>query len=127
MIYDALAAPDPEIWLSLPEEERIRIVEDYHRRIRAPVPRAKRSAHAIFHVIVENNVASGEEPGVKPALERLIGEGLNRHDAVHAVATVFMGVLQDAVRDEAGFSSEQCGKALSELTAASWLNADWDG
>ncbi|HEX3885479.1 MAG TPA: hypothetical protein VHW66_22690 [Stellaceae bacterium] len=124
---DALVAPEPGAWLALSEDERIGIVEEYHRRIRAPLPRARRSAHAIFHVIVEDNLASGEEPVVEAVLERLIGEGLDRHDAVHAVATVFAAPVNAAIRDSVDFSSEKCGKALEELTAASWLDGDWEG
>jgi hypothetical protein len=127
MTYDALVVPDPVAWLSRPEDERIRIVEDYHRRIRVPLPRARRSAHAILHVIVENNAASGEEPAVKTALERLTGEGLDRHQAVHAVATAFVEMLNIAVGDDVVFSPEQCRKAIEELTADSWLNGDWEG
>jgi hypothetical protein len=46
------------------------------------------------HVVVENQVALGEATSVPEALDRLINEGLDRHDAVHAVGSVH----EDSIR-----------------------------
>jgi hypothetical protein len=40
--YDPLKQPEPEEWLSLSEQKRLRPVEDFHRRARIRVPKAKR-------------------------------------------------------------------------------------
>jgi hypothetical protein len=101
-------------------------VEDYHRRIRAPLSRARRGAHALFHIIVENNIASGEEPIVKQTLDRLLQQGLDRHDAIHAIASIFADMVYAAARENAGFSREKLQMALRQLTAETWLNTDWD-
>jgi hypothetical protein len=43
--------------------------------------------HAAIHVIVENQIALGEEVVVE-ALDRLRRQGLSRHDAIHAIGMV---------------------------------------
>ena len=68
--YDPLKAPDPQEWPSLDEQERIDLVQDYHRRARVSLPNEK--VHAIAHVIVENQVALGDEPAVERTLKRLM-------------------------------------------------------
>ena len=83
--YDPLAAPAPEEWLSLDEGERIRLVDEYHRRARVRLP--SRKAHAIFHVVIENQIAAGDEIPVRGTLARLMDEGLDRHEAIHAIGT----------------------------------------
>ena len=83
--YDPEKAPDPAEWLGMDESERIRLAQDHHVTARVKLPNVK--AHAIFHVIVETQVAQGLGPTVR-TIDRLQGEGLSRHDAVHAVASV---------------------------------------
>jgi hypothetical protein len=53
------------------------------------------SLHAAIHVVVENQVALGGEIPVQETLARLMGEGLSRHEAVHAVGSVLAGILFD--------------------------------
>jgi hypothetical protein len=81
--YDPLAAPAPEEWLALDEGERIRLVDEYHRRARVRLP--DRKAHAIFHSVIENQIAAGDEIPVRRTLARLMDEGLDRHEAIHAI------------------------------------------
>ena len=83
--YDPLAAPAPEEWLSLEEGERIRLVDEYHRRARVRLPDG--TAHAIFHAVIENQIAAGDEIPVRGTLARLMDEGLDRHEAIHAIGT----------------------------------------
>ncbi|MGA9672463.1 MAG: hypothetical protein WBQ94_24830, partial [Terracidiphilus sp.] len=83
--YNPERAPEPEAWLELDEQERILLVENYHRPARIKLP--NRKAHAVFHVIVENQIAMNLEPVVR-AMARLMKEGLTRHDAVHAIGSV---------------------------------------
>jgi hypothetical protein len=81
--YDPLQAPEPEEWLSLDESERIRLAAEYHRRARIRLP--NRKVHAVFHVIAENQIATGDEIPVRRTLVRLMEEGLDRHEAIHAI------------------------------------------
>lgn len=86
--YNALFGPAPA-WLSLPEAERLAQVLRYHQELRLPhPPTPKPRVHAAMHVMVENQVALGEPPFVRETLERLLQEGLNRHESVHAIAEV---------------------------------------
>src|SRR5260370_24212594 len=87
--YDPLKRPEPEAWQLLDEQERLNLVEDFHRRARVQLPNAK--VHAVIHVIVENQIALGDEIPVKRTVQRLMSEGLDRHDAVHAVGSVLIG------------------------------------
>ena len=54
--YDPSRSPDPEEWLALDEGERQMLVEAYHRRARIRPP--NRRLHAVFHVIVENQIVT---------------------------------------------------------------------
>jgi hypothetical protein len=84
--YDPQVAPDPQAWLALDENERTKLVERYHRRQRIRMPNVR--AHAMFHVIVENQIAMGDETPAAAKLQELIREGMDRHDAVHAIGSV---------------------------------------
>lgn len=86
--YNALFGPAPG-WLRLSEDERLEQVLRYHQALRLPHPATpKPRVHAAMHVMVEDQVALGEPPFVRETLERLLGEGLNRHEGVHAIAQV---------------------------------------
>src|ERR1700676_270077 len=80
--YDPLEAPEPEQWLALDEGERIHLAQSYHRRARVRLPNEK--VHAVLHVVVENQIALGDEMPVQRTVQRLIAEGLDRHEAIHA-------------------------------------------
>src|SRR6516164_9600323 len=98
MHYDASKAPDPEEWLELDEQDRIDQVIDYHKRSKLPVGENNK-LHAVAHVIVENQAAMGDATVVPATLDRLMLEGLNRHDAIHAIGSVLVGVFFYAVKD----------------------------
>lgn len=121
--YDADHAPDPEVWLELDEQIRVELVVAYHRR-HGPVPRVQ--AHAAFHTIVENQLAA-KEAVVVDTIERLQDEGLSRHDAVHAIATIMAGLLNDLLKHKQpgtrGDPNEAYAAQLRKLTAESWLNS----
>jgi hypothetical protein len=121
MHYDASKAPDPEEWLELDEQDRIDQVIDYHKRAKKPVGENNR-LHATAHVIVENQAAMGDATVVPATLDRLMREGLDRHDAVHAIGSVLVGIVFDAVKNPSKQVDiiAQYGRELAELTAASW-------
>jgi hypothetical protein len=118
--YDPLQTPDPEVWLSLDEAERLRLVSDYHRRVKPRPPRI--DAHAAFHVIVENQIALDEEYPVRDTADRLIAEGLDRHDAIHAIGSVLAQNLYNSLQDPAPGANpnETYLAALAQLTAVGW-------
>lgn len=120
--YDPEHAPDPQEWLACDEQERMLLVEQHHRAARIKLPSIK--AHAAFHAMVENQIAEGREPVVR-AMERLTREGLSRHDAVHAVASVAAEQLHEAVNskdeDSAATVQARYDAAVERLTAKEWL------
>jgi len=120
MKYDPQRAPDPKTWLALDEEERIVLVLQYHRRARVRVPNSR--LHATIHVIVENQVALGDEIPVRRTLERLRAEGLDRHDAVHAIGSVTAKHIYDLLKEgpPAGDPNEPYWAELENLTAEGW-------
>jgi hypothetical protein len=124
-IYDPLKPPEPGQWQSLDEQERINLVEDFHRRARVRLPNAK--AHALIHAIVESQIALGDETPVKRTVQRLMSEGLDRHDAIHAVGSVLAGHMNDLLTGpapEAGADPNRAYyDAIEQLTAEDWLRS----
>jgi hypothetical protein len=107
-------------WLQTDEGERIELVSSYHRRKKVHLPNAQ--LHAVVHVVVENQLALGEEVVVE-TLARLQREGLSRHDALHAIGSVLAADLYELMQE----SSEATGEAyrryldrLRKLTAKHW-------
>jgi hypothetical protein len=107
-------------WLQTDEGERIELVSSYHRRKKVHLPNAQ--LHAVIHVVVENQLALGEEVVVE-TLARLQREGLSRHDALHAIGSVLAADLYELMQE----SSEATGDAyrryldrLQTLTAKHW-------
>jgi hypothetical protein len=118
--YDPEEAPIPNDWLALDEGERIYMVEQFHRHAGVRVPDLL--AHATFHVIVENQLALPDQAVVRDTLQRLLREGLSRHDAVHAIASVLVVRVHalsqpaaSAVDAEATYHAN-----LRRLTAERW-------
>jgi Domain of unknown function (DUF1841) len=118
--YDPDVAPDPARWLALDEQERLEQVLDYHRRAGITLPNEK--IHAVMHATVENQIAMGDELPVRRTVERLMAEGLDRHEAVHAVASVLTARLFDALKDPEAkvFPTDAYSAAVERLTAESW-------
>jgi hypothetical protein len=119
--YDPDVAPDPENWLAIDEGERLLLVEWYHRDARIDIPKAARRLHASLHVVVENQLASGDEPVVR-ALARLMKEGLSRHDAVHAISCVVSEEIYDLLKlkEAPAAANARYYAAVERLTAAVW-------
>jgi len=122
MRYDADKVPDPETWLQLDEQERIDLVIKYHRRHRQHMGQSPK-VHGAVHVMIENQVALGDVTVVPATLARLMREGLDRHDAIHAIGSVLIGIIFDVATKKAGADVDinaRYGRELAALTAASW-------
>jgi len=120
--YDPSRNPNAEEWLALGEGERIELVRAFHRRQKIVVPRL--DAHAVVHAIVENQIAEGF-PAAEATLVRLQSEGLDRHDAVHAIGSVLLEHMQKLVNESpsGGDPNASYVAALEELTADAWLRS----
>ena len=74
----------------------------------------------MVHLVVEKQVAMGDELPVAEAVQRLMGEGLSRHEAIRAVGAVMMGYLHDALGTESGPDNEAYNRELRALTRERW-------
>jgi hypothetical protein len=76
------------------------------------------------HVVVENQVALGEATPVPETFDRLIDEGLDRHEAVHAIGGILIRIFFDAVDkpDDGDDINARYNRELDLLTAADWLS-----
>ncbi len=117
--YDPQRAPSPKRWLALDEDERVDLVEQYHRKQRIRLP--NRRLHAMMHVVVENQLALGETVVVE-TLARLQREGLDRHDALHAIASVLVEGMYALLHEERPRDEplERYREGLRKLTASDW-------
>jgi len=117
--YDPDDTPNSEEWLSLDDHKRIRLVKEYHRLARVKLPNL--TLHATFHVIVENQLAENLESAVR-AMERLQKEGLSRHDAVHAIASVAAEHSYNLLNNKTDLGNSHAiyNAAVERLTAKSW-------
>jgi hypothetical protein len=119
--YDPEHAPDPREWLALDEQERIRLAKNYHTAARIKTPNAE--AHALFHAIVENQIAEGFGPTCR-TVDRLQKDGLTRHDAIHAVGSVIAEFTYDSmhgnVTSSVGDAQRELNARIEALSAESW-------
>ena len=119
MHYDPSVAPNAAAWLAKDEGERLELVRRYHRRQRIKLPNL--DAHAVAHAAIENQLAEGLVPATR-ALTRLLAEGLDRHEAIHALGSVLMVHLWNLTENPNGDGDPNSAylAALDRLTAASW-------
>jgi hypothetical protein len=121
--YNPEHAPVGNEWLEIDEDERLMLVEQYHRDARIRLPKSARRVHATIHTIVENQLALNDEPVVK-ALDRLMREGLTRHDALHAIGYLVSEQIYDILKhnETPDASKARYYAAIDRLTAAAWLS-----
>lgn len=118
-IYNPNQIPDPIEWQALDESEQIRLVKQYHKRKRIKLPNA--TMHSVLHVVVENQIAMGGELNVFKTLDRLLADGLDRHDAVHAIGAILAGHLYRMWgKQSSQFNAETYTSDLEALTVEKW-------
>jgi hypothetical protein len=123
--YDALSGPDPVAWADMDEEERLEVVELYHEHIEVELPAPR--FHAAIHGVVENQLALGDETPVRATLERLMQEGLDRHEAIHAIGTALTDLIYDISKDKLRSDvTEHYYAHLPKVTAESWRSGSAD-
>ena len=122
--YNPMVDPDPEQWLALDEDERIALVLDYHEQADIELP--DENTHALLHAVIENQVAMGNQAPTEAVLRRLMVEKLDRHDAIHAIACIFVNHMHGLMQgDSDAVSNDDYYAALEELTAEKWLRGDY--
>jgi len=122
--YNPLVDLDVQRWLALSEDERIVAVLEYHETAGIELP--DENMHALLHVIVENQVALGDTSPTEAVLHRLIGKRLDRHDAIHAIASVLVNHIHEALQsNDSAVSNDNYYAALEDLTAEKWLRGEY--
>ena len=121
--YDPTVSPDRDLWLLLDEQERILQAEKYHKKRGIRLPNT--TAHAAFHVIVENQIAEGDDSVVR-AMDRLKKQGLDRHDSIHAIAWILSQHLFEQMKTESPDTKDVVNAryiaAVERLNAEDWRN-----
>jgi hypothetical protein len=120
-IYDPAVDPDPAEWLELEEGERIALAAEYHRAAGDSVPNL--TLHAALHTTVETQVAMGDDLPVRRTLVRLMIEGLDRHDAIHAIGSVLAETMYETLRATTKIGDDPnlaYFSALDRLSAKGW-------
>ncbi len=120
--YDPKKTPNPKEWLALDEWERTNLIVDYHDSADVELPNPQ--LHAICHSIVENQIAMGEKVPAR-TLRRLMKEGLDRHEAIHAVGSVLVEQIYNTMTGSSSSVdiNERYVRKLESLTAEGWLNS----
>jgi hypothetical protein len=130
--YDPLVEPAPDDWLATGEQQRLDVITRYHRREGFDAERIV--LHATIHAIVENQIAEGDQLPVRRILRRLMAEGLDRHEAIHAIGSVLIVHINELMRrvdsttpsPQPHSAQDANARYLSELehlTAETWLRS----
>jgi hypothetical protein len=123
--YEPSIEPDAEEWLGLAESERLDLVREYHESAKERISEEAMEAHAAAHVLIENQIAMALEP-VPETVARLIHQGLERHEAIHAVAAVLLDEIGELQHNaEASWNQAQYRRKLEKLTAKRWRKGQW--
>jgi len=117
MRYD----PDKHVpaaeWLALDESEQHRIVQRYHKHAGLSLPSSR--VHAAIHAAIETQIAQGHGPATQ-ALERVMTQGLSRHDAVHALGSVMAKHIYEIMTQRQPFDELRYTTDLDALSADQW-------
>ncbi len=121
--YNADEKPSARMWLNLDEFESLSIVEQYHQQIGDTAP--NEMLHAMMHVVIENQLAADDPAEAARTLARLMKAGLDRHDAIHALASVQSEIMFEFVKGTGAVTdpNQEYEQALKRLTAKGWLAA----
>jgi hypothetical protein len=81
--------------------------------------------HAVLHTIVENQIAEGDAIPVREKARQLMAQGLTRHDALHAIASVLITFTRELVGGEMTDAdpNQRYFRALRRLHARKWLRS----
>ena len=122
--YDPMVDLDARQWDLLDEDERVSVVMKYHQEAGIELP--DEYTHALLHVIVENQIALGQQTPVEAVLHRLTDENLDRHDAVHAIANILAVHMVELMHGEdAALGNDEYYAELEKLTAEKWQRGDY--
>ncbi|MFH1809069.1 MAG: DUF1841 family protein [Pseudomonadota bacterium] len=117
--YDADRGPDVGLWLALNQADMIAAVEYFHLRQHLRRRSEALRSHAVLHMAIETQVAEGQPPEAQQALRRLQKQGVDRHEAIHALGSVLSSHLGKALQTDR-FDDEAYAGALAVMDATTW-------
>lgn len=112
-------------WLALDESIRIELVHDFHSELDLEMADEALSLHSTVHVLVENQLAMGVEL-IPETIAKLTRQGLNRHEAIHAIGALISEDIFDVLNGNAEeFSQKKYRRKLEKITAKRWLKGQY--
>ena len=119
--YNPEIPPNPSEWLALGEERRIDLAVGFHEAAGVDLPDLR--MHAVFHCVVETQLAEKYQPALD-ALDRLQRGGLHLHDSIHAIGSVLAEHLHKIAQPQWQRNVEEhnahYAAELGRLTAKRW-------
>ena len=102
------------------------MVEIFHKESESELNEGSEMIHAAIHVIVENQIALKEKP-VPETLEKLMRQGLDRHEAIHAIGAVLAEDMHAIIQgnNTAVHDPGKYRRRLKKLTAKRWRKGHW--
>ncbi len=123
--YNPNKPVDSENWLALDEAIRIELVHDFHSGLDLEMTEDALRIHSSIHVIVENQLAMGVDL-IPETIAKLIRQGLNRHETIHAIGAIISEDIFDVMKGNIeGFSPKKYRRKLEKLTAKRWLKGQY--
>ena len=123
--YNPSNSIDAHEWLAVDELERSELVRKFHRGLDEPLSQDSLPRHALIHVIVENQIASDVEL-VPETIAKLVRQGLDRHEAVHAIGALISAQMFNLAQGNIeNFCTLKYKRQLKKLTAKRWLKGKY--
>lgn len=124
--YNPLIEPNKDEWLKSSEYDRIDAVREFHENSDDEFEAdGALSIHSTLHVIVENQLAMEVEL-IPETIEKLTRQGLDRHEAIHAIGAIISEDLFYIMRGEkTEFSPKQYRRKLEKITAKRWRKGQY--
>ncbi len=119
--YNPSNSIDADEWLEVDELMRSELVRKFHRGLDEPLSEDSLPGHALIHVIVENQIATNIEL-VPETIAKLVRQGLDRHEAVHAIGALISAQMFNLAQGNIEkFCTVKYKRQLKKLTAKRWL------
>ncbi len=125
--YNPLIEPNKDEWLESSEYDRIDAVREFHENSDDDKfeENDALSIHSTLHVIVENQLAMGVEL-IPETIAKLTRQGLDRHEAIHAIGAIISEDIFYIVRGvKTDFSPKQYRRKLEKITAKRWRKGQY--
>lgn len=123
--YDPINPIDSEKWLGLDEATQIELVRDFHAKLGFEMPIDALERHSSIHVIVENQLAMEVEL-IPETIAKLTRQGLDRHEAIHAIGAIISEDIFDLFKGNIEkFSPTKYRRKLEKITAKRWLKGKY--